>query len=575
MDDLSLVRDFSLMLITGLTGGVIAKKFRFPLVIGYILSGICFKVLFSGLLVSESAVRNIAEIGIAFLLFTLGLEFSLRKLKEVGMVIVTGALLQILITTSLLLGVFMIFRTDFYTSLFLGVVFSLSSTAVAIKMLGENGELESVHGELASGLLFMQDLFTLPIMIILPEIGKSIYAMEGISTAFTVIRSLAVGLLSFLVILGIGKRIMPYLVEKITSLKSRELTLLFSITVCLILAFIFKLSGFSFAIGAFIAGILIASSSVKYGIFAEIRPVRDIFSVIFFVSLGLIIQPTFLVINIGRIVSFSLIILVLKFVITSAVMMGYGFHSRTSAMVGFSLVSVGEFAFIIANFIAAAGYITDDVYMMVISVTMFTILASTPVQHYGQNIYSFYRDYLRRKLPRAVYMLKKLEHASVEISEQLKHEVLVLGYGRVGKYICRALSMLEIPYAVVDNNIHIVNGLRQSGVLAYYGDPADIDVLRFARLHQVKTVIVAYFDRMMQEKVIANIITVNPNAKIFCRIHFEEDQHKLKALGVNCIIQPEFEAALSITERLLNMYNISQTEIDGKIARLKIEHGLG
>jgi CPA2 family monovalent cation:H+ antiporter-2 len=161
-----------------------------------------------------------------------------------------------------------------------------------------------------------------------------------------------------------------------------------------------------------------------------------------------------------------------------------------------------------------------------------------------------------------------------QLTDPLSDHVVVLGHGRVGKYICRALSKSEIPYVVVDYNHHLVKSLQKQGVRVIYGDPAEIDVLNFAQVIHAKVAILAYADRHTQETVIANILTINPNIKLICRVHFEEDQKKLKGLGVELLIQPEFEAALSMVDRLLRMFNVKQDVIETKLKDLRKEHGL-
>ena len=575
MSDLILARDLVVILITAFFGGVVAKKLRLPLLIGYLGSGVLINSLFGSLLGDGLAIRNIAEIGVALLLFTLGLEFSLQKLKEFSDVIIYGSFIQIVLTTLMGVVIFPFFGFDFWISLFLAASFSLSSTAVVVKSLFDRGELETLHGEVAAGWLFMQDLFTLPMMILLPTVGQ---IMKEGKVGWELTGELSTNILfavsSFFVIIILGKQVIPRLIESVAGLKSRELTLVISVVICLVFAFLFKLLGFSFAIGAFVAGVLISSSSAYHGIFAEVRPLRDLFSVVFFVSLGFLISPSFFLANLPVILSLSLIIILLKLFISLIILLFLGFHTKPAALISISLVSVGEFAFILALGAVTSKLIKIEDYMLIVTVSFVTLIISVPLISASQKLYSTLRHLLKKRVPYLTKFIDSLDKKQWITDTELHDHVVVLGHGRVGKYICRALSFVEVPFIVVDYDHSVVKKLKNEGINVIYGDPADLDVLNFAKVNCAKVIIIAYSDRHMMEVVITNIMTINPNIKIICRIHHEEDLKKLKSLGAEIVIQPEFEAAIAITEKLLPLFGVADAEISGKIKRLKIEHGI-
>jgi monovalent cation:H+ antiporter-2, CPA2 family len=576
MEDLPLARDLLVILTSAFFGGLIAKKLKFPVIIGYLISGIIVGSFFSSQTNFSNNIRNIAEIGVAFLMFTLGLEFSLDKIRKLGFVIIFCSLIQIILTVIISSFVFPLFGFNFFTSLFLGAVFSLSSTAVVVKSLLDRGELDTLHGEIAAGWLFMQDLYTLPIMIILPGIGILIeHGKFDIVSTLYFVKSIGMAVISFVFILTLGRKIMPKAIEKIVAVKSRELLLVATVAVCLFFAFIFKTVGFSFAVGAFIAGILIASTSVKHGIFSEVRPLRDIFSVVFFVSLGMMIDVSFLFHSLVTVFLISVFIMSIKFIISSALVILTGYHTRTASLVGLSLTSIGEFAFIIALTGMNNHLIDQNTYMMILYVSFVSLIFSIPIFSGANRIYSGFKHILTKRFKYILKLFEKIDRANLIQSEIKGNHIVVLGYGRVGKYICRALDMEKIPYLVVDYDHIIVKKLKSSGINVIYGDPSEIDVLKFAKADTAKLIIIAYFDRATQKVLVTNIFSLNKNARIICRLHFEEDQQDLKALGVSMIIQPEFEAAVSITEKLLRELNLPEKDIQGKILRLKIEHGMG
>lgn len=571
-----LARTLILVLSTAFAGGIIARKLKLPLMVGYLLSGIIAGNLLSNYFQIGESIKSIAELGIILLLFTMGLEFSLARLKEFGEVIIFGSLVQVLLCIVVSVILYPMLGMDFYTSLFLGAAFSLSSTAVVLKSLSDRGELETLHGELSSGWLFMQDLYTLPLIIVLVAVGGMIKGDNvGILAFFTFAKSIILAFVSFLVILIMGKRTVPFFIEKIADVKSRELLIIASVLFCLLFAYIFNFLGLSYALGAFLAGILLSSSSSHHGIFAEIRPLRDLFATVFFVSLGFIVNPAFIISNWSIILTFVILVISIKFLISVILVFLLGYHTKTAALVGVSLISVGEFAFILAIMGISGKLISYENYMIIISVSFITLILAVPVIAVSDKVYYILRSFVKNKFPGLhIFIQRKTDRMPETHTFDLMDHVVVLGHGRVGKYICRALSYSNISYVVVDYNHKLVKYLRSQGVNVIYGDPAEIDVLKFARIKNAKAVIIAYADRHTQESVVLNILSLNSGVKIICRTHFDEDGKKLKSLGVDAVIQPEFEAAISMTEKLLGHLHHNPKEIEEKLRNIRSNQGL-
>lgn len=574
MGNLSFTRDLILVLFTAFVSGFLAKKLRQPLLTGYILGGVLIGSLASQFFQFGQDLGTLAEIGVAFLMFTLGVEFSWTRLKKISSGIVFATVVQILGMILLGLLIFPRFGFDFYSSIFLGSVFSLSSTAVVVKILSDRGEIDSLSGEITVGWLLLQDLAVLPMVVLLPAILTN--GKEGAGFLPSLIIFLQAmfkaGVLLALVFI-LGKRVMPFLTEKILKTHSRELLLLAVVSFCLILAFGTASLGLSFALGAFLAGFLVAEVGVSQAIFAEVRPLRDIFAVIFFVTLGFLLNPQFLFSHAGMIFSFSLLVIILKLIVVLALILYLGYHTKTAFLTGLSLTSVGEFAFVLGQMGLKNSLITEEVNLTIVSVALLTLIVSPWLIGLAPFVYrelklrstrwkileNFFNQFDKKPLPESL---------------PLENHVVICGFGRVGKYIGRALQMAKIPFIVVDYNHQMIKSLKEEGLNVVYGDPSEIDVLDFAQVDKAKAVIIAIPDRQTQEMAIVNAQSLRPGIKIICRTHHEEDQARLRALRVETIIQPEFEAALSIVHRLLQDFGASQEEIDGKIKRLKIEHGM-
>lgn len=572
MGNLTLATSVAIILATAFLGGILARRFRQPAILGYILAGVTIGGWAIGFTQGREALASLAEIGIVFLMFALGLELSFARLRRVWEVAFWGGIIQILVTIILGILIFQTLGFDFYSSLFLGCTFSLSSTAVVVKILSERGELDSLPADITLGWLLIQDLAVLPMMVILPSIGRI-----EVGGWMGVLGAIAKATILLILVIFLGKKVVPILISKIADLGSRELLLIAVVAICLLFAVLTANIGLSTALGAFLAGLIIAETSEHHAVFAEIRPLRDFFAIIFFVSLGMFLRPDFLLSHFGQILGFSLIVIVIKLLLVTALVLYLGYHTKTAFLVGMGLVQVGEFAFILAQVGLKDQLINPEVYSLILSVALLTILVTPWFINYAPRVYLFLRKKTKEREPILFKALfTRFDHQKVhEEGLELSGHVVVCGHGRVGSWLGRALELTGIPYIVIDYNHQIIAELRQRGIKALYGDPADSDVLDYAQVEKARAVVIAIPDRATQELVIQHCQTLNPAATIICRTHRREDQARLKALGVETVIQPEFEAALSMIHRVLQKMGVSREEVAGKIKRIKIEHGMG
>jgi CPA2 family monovalent cation:H+ antiporter-2 len=353
---------------------------------------------------------------------------------------------------------------------------------------------------------------------------------------------------------------------------SRELFLL--VTVALVLAagvsaYLFGLSG---ALGAFIAGLMLAETSQNHAIFSEIRPLRDVFAVIFFVTLGFSLPVASLLSQFQMVAVFTGAVLFVKWLIVYGLSRFVGYHRKTAFFVALALTEMSEFGFIVANVGVTSGALSQSNYTFLVALTITTLVIATPLIGKNHMLYYAWYRFLGRFWPKLFD--EKTIHMDTSAA-LLRDHIIICGYGRVGKYIGRAFDMAAVPYVVVDYNHTLTEDLARSGIRVVYGDPADKDVLTAANTGLAKAVIIAIPDLHSQKMIIANALTLNRRIKIICRTHHEEDQKDLKSLGVSVVVQPEFEASVSIVSTLLSEMGLSGQDISGKIIRLKIEHGLG
>jgi len=565
-----------IILVTAFFGGAFFKSLKQPPLIGYLMAGLFLGVVF-GDNIAPAAISFLSELGVVLLLFTLGLEFSLSRLKKLGSATLVGAFTQLIVTIFLVTILLQFFGWNFFPALFTAAAFSLSSTAIMVKLLTDRSEMETVAGEIMVGWLIIQDLAVLPLMILLPVLGKQFFpASFSAAGIFLLVQNLMLSAALIGTFLVLGRQIVPYLIKKVAALNSRELLLAAVFIVAVFGAFTTQALGLSAALGAFLAGLLISDSVETHAIFSEVRPLRDLFSLVFFASLGLILPVGFLFEHFGTILSLTTLVILIKFLVVIIISLYSGHHAKTSFILAVGLIEVGEFAFILAKMGLSQQVIDVTTYGYILSVGLISILIMPPLYLATPNFYTSLREFTKKRM-QAVYLqfFTKYEHKDTLEELPLSDHVVLCGYGRVGRYIGRALEMAEIPYIVVEFNRQKVAVLKSQGVNVIYGDPADIDILDYAQVDKARAVVIAIPDFHTQEQVITKSLTLKKDVAIYCRTHQEEHQQVLKALGVAAIIQPEFEAAISISDKILKSFGKGPDEIEGKIARLKIEHGLG
>lgn len=568
--ELPLIINLIVFIAVPFLGGMLASKSGLPRMIGYIISGMILGIFIKGN--SSGFLPLFANFGLIFLLFTIGLELNISTLKRFGKLATLLALFQVGLSWMLFLGTLLIFGLSFIEAVILGFACALSSTAVASKFIQEKGEESSLMGSLTMGILILQDVLVIPFMILFQSVGKS----TGISSVFF---DLGTSLVRAGLVLGVmyllAQRIIPILLSKVAMI-SRELLNLFTILIILATVALFSFLGVSPAIAAFIAGVLIGGTLEHYQIFSQIRPLRDIFTILFFVFLGATIDLSHTFYILPKALVFALIIITIKFLVLCILFIYFRFHTKTAFSSGILLAQVGEFAFIVMHQAQTAGMVSSDTYALAITSTLLTLSISPLLMERKDAIYIRSRKFIAKHFPALdTYMLYRIEREPAHIDAlSIKDHVVICGYGRVGSYIGRALTLAKIPFIAIDYNYRVVEIERKKDINIIYGDPTDVDILDFAQVEYASAVIAAVPDVFSQEMIILNAKVLNPKVTIFTRIGIQNAQKRLKDLGAEIVVQPEFEAALSIIKRVFTGYSIPKNETVGKIKRLKLEHGM-
>ena len=559
------VQNLFLVSFVALLGGLIMKYLRLPILIGYILAGIGFSMIFP---VKVADIENLAQLGILLLLFSIGTELSLKRLTRIGNVVIIASVIQIIIVSFIFSFFFRVFGVSFPAALILAAGFSLSSTALVVKLLVDRGESGSIQGEILTMWLLTQDLMVIPIIILLPSLTSGEFWISS------TVKALLLSLLLISSTLFLGKLAVPYVIHRIASYNSRELLFLAAISLAVGVAALTSVFGVSPALGAFLAGLVISDTQENHAIFAETRPLRDLFVTLFFVSLGFLINPTVFVSHLGLILVLTISVIIVKFFVVYLISLSLGIRGKTSLYLSIGLSQVGEFAFIL--FLLARNFrIIDPVLTSVgISTTLLTLIL-TPLTF--RTIIPIWR-----KIKLAVVDkpdLKKILLSQGDLYHEedqntFKDHIIICGFGRVGGWIGKAFDSAGIRYIVIDYNQRVVSEVQKQGIPVIYGDPAEPEVLEAADVRLAKGVIIAVPDRITQEEIISYVQTVNPKAKIISRAHLDEDWERLSSLKVDRVVQPEFEASISIIKSIFINMGKSKEEIALRIKNLKYAHSV-
>ncbi|OGK56255.1 hypothetical protein A3J15_03530 [Candidatus Roizmanbacteria bacterium RIFCSPLOWO2_02_FULL_38_10] len=560
-----------LFLLVSFIGGYLAVRYKLPAIVGYIIGGIILGFLLKEQF-SSDFLSHFAEIGIIFLLFTVGLEMNIAALRRFGRLVIVGGLAQILLSAFFLILLSMAFRFSLVESLIIGFSFSLSSTVVVAKIIQDRGEENSLYGALAIGVLVFQDIVAIPLIIISSSLDGQV---EGFALLKNIFLAIFRSGLVLIMMYFIGKRLVPYFFGKVAK-RSREILNLFTILFIFSTVYVFSYLGLSAGIAAFIAGVLLSQTLEHYHIFSQIRPIRDIFAILFFVFLGASVNLPMIIVSIPAILLFTFFLITIKIAVTLGIYLFLHLHSRTSFSLAISLAQVGEFAFVILYQGLNLKIIAETNYHFTLVAVLLSIILTPILAQHRNTFYIYIKKWVKKLVPPLYhYVSHTLDREPPHIEAlNIKHHVIICGFGRVGRYIGRALSMAEVPFIAIDFNLYTVEKAKEQGINIIYGDPTNIDILDYAQAEAATCIVSAVPERFSQETIILNAKKLNPKIIIFTRVDHEFDQRRMKDLGAEVVIQPEFEAALSIIRKILYDFNISKDDIIGKIKRLKIEHGM-
>ena len=533
---------------------------RLPAIVGLLLTGILAGPYGFGLIRSLYEVEVLAEIGVILLLFTIGIEFSLKKLIEIRKQVVVGGTLQVGLT---ILAVFVVTRQVGLSSpeaIFYGFLISLSSTAIVLRLIQERAEVDTPHGRTGLGILLFQDVIIVPMILVTPLLAGS--RPGEIDSGIFVIA--AKGLFIISLVLIAAKWLIPWLLHQVARTRSKELFLLSVVAICLAIAWLTSNAGLSLALGAFIAGLIISESEYSHQALGNILPFRDVFTSFFFVSIGMLLDTGFLINNIVIILIVSVGVLIVKALIASSASILLGFSLRSGILAGLSICQVGEFSFILSRTGLEHGLLADH-YQLFLAVAVLT-MAATP---FIISLAPRFADLvLRIPIPTKlkVGLLPESEKKSLKM---LKQHLVIIGFGLNGRNVARAAKMTGIPYIIIEMSPDTIKKEREKGEPIFYGDAIHEEVLRHAGIKDATVVVVAINDPTATRGIIENVRKLTPKAHLIVRTRYLTEMEALYDLGANEVIPEEFETSVEIFSRVLAKYLIPRDEIDKLVIQLR------
>ena len=543
---MGIAADIAIIVVAGLFGGLIAQRLRQPLLLGYILAGVMVGPFTAGPTVSDvHDIELLAEIGVALLLFALGLEFSLKELEPVKHVALIGTPLQIILTMAFGYGIGQLFGWDWLTSLWFGGLIALSSTMVILKTLMGQGRLGTLSSRVMIGILIVQDLAVVPLMIILPQLSSPTFS-------FSVLGLAALKAAVFLILMFfVGPKLLPRLMAYVAGWNSRELFLLSVTAVGLGIGYVTYLFGLSFAFGAFVAGMVLSESDFGHQALSDIIPLRDMFGLLFFVSVGMLLDPNFLLTNWQAVLMIIVLVSVGKGLILGVLSRIFGYGNIVPIAVGLSMFQIGEFSFVLARVGISTNSIDNNLYSLILTTAIITMVLTPLISGLSGRLYALQK----RIKPR-----DPLQSVNIPASG-LSNHVVIAGGGQIGKYIAQVLSQLQLDFVVIEIDHREVEQAKAENFPVIYGDASHEIVLEAAYVAQARLVLVTTPGIMVTRSVVAQVRQLNPNVDVVARAEGIEPMQALYHQGVYEVVQPEFEAALEMARQALLHLHIPALEI--------------
>ncbi|MCU4400187.1 cation:proton antiporter [Acinetobacter pittii] len=542
--------------------GYIAARLRLPPLIGYLIAGIIISPNTPGIEADIHLANQLAELGVMFLMFGVGMHFSLKDLLLVRRIALPGAILQIAVATLLGIGVSMLWEWSFGSALVFGLSLSCASTVVLLKALGDRGLLDSVNGKIAVGWLLVEDLVMVLVLVLLPATavllgGKAPAGADGniwLTLGITLLK--VIGFIAFMLI--VGKRVVPIIMQFVARLGSRELFTLTVVAAAVSIAYgSYAIFGVSMALGAFFAGMVVKESDFSHRAEEETLPLREIFSILFFVSVGMLFDPHILVESPLHILAVIAIIMVGKTLAAMALVLFFRYPINTALTVGASLAQIGEFSFILATLGVSLGLLSLEAQNLILAGALFSITLNSfifsaiePVQRWIRE-----RSHLARLLERSGDPLAMLPD---EVDQAyLRDQVVIVGYGGVGRRITENLINENIKVVIAEENREIVEKLRNANIAAVSGVATEPSVLIQAHIMHARLLVISPMDILDIHRIVTIAKQLNPQIQVLICAESKEEAAVIRDENIGEVFYAKEEMAKNMSHHILNQIELA------------------
>lgn len=564
MHDFPLLINIGVALVVAFIGGLVARRLGLPTIVGYLIAGVLIGPFTPGFVGDIKTISQLAEMGVIFLMFGVGLHFSLADLWRVRDIAIPGAIGQMLIATLVGLGLSLSWGWSLQAGIVLGLSISIASTVVLLRGLMDNSLLNTPHGQAAVGWLVMEDLATVFILVMMPSIAATSGEIDWRVLGAT----LAKAVVFVLIVLLAGARLIPLLLKLIANTRSRELFILAILAVALGTALgAAELFGVSLALGAFVAGVVVSESPLSHQVAADVLPFREAFAVLFFVSIGMLVNPAYLISNIWMVIWITFLIVIGKLIITLFLGLFIRRAAMTILVTAVGLSQIGEFSFMLGQSGVALNILNADQYSLILAGSIISITAN-PFMF--RSIPFFYR-WLQR-FPRLWNSLNRHGTIPASLQEELNHHVVIVGYGRVGRHMVRVLDYLQIPHLVIEADVERVEELNRRGTKTLYGDAANSEVIEHAGLDRAAALVVSTPEDATNELIVVAARQIAPDLPIIARAATATGVVRLSECGANNVIQPELEGGLEIISHTLLELGFAPGKVSEYTSAVRADH---
>jgi CPA2 family monovalent cation:H+ antiporter-2 len=552
------LRDIEILFGLALVTVVIFRHLKFPSIVGFLVTGILAGPHALGLIGNTHQVEQMAEIGVVLLLFTIGIEFSLTELARIKHLVILGGGLQVVLTIVAITLAGTVISHPLNQSVFFGFLVALSSTAILIKLLSDAGDLDTPHGKTALGILIFQDLCIVPLMLFTPLLAgggsdwQQVALILGKAAIVIVAAHYSAGFL------------VPWIFAQVVKTRSRELFILTIIFIGMGTAWLTAQAGLSLALGAFIAGLAISESEYSHQALSDIIPFREAFMSLFFISVGMLLDPAIIFSSPLAVGGLVLAIILIKTVVTTAAAMVLGIPMRIAVTTGLALAQIGEFSFVLSQAGMKYGLLGHDTYQMFLAASIAT-MGLTPL---CLKIAPSLAERLTARLPHAWTRGKKA-FAGNGRKPALADHVIIVGYGINGKNLAQVLRHLKIPHVALETNPFTVNAERKRGRHVIFGDASKPEILEHAGIDKARIMVIAISDAAASRRTAALARHMNPGIHVIVRTRYLLEVEPLFKLGVNEVIPEEFETSVEILSRVLKRFLVPQDVIESCIGEVR------